>query len=125
MAKLSEAAFQKQVIDLAHLYRWRVAHFRPARTTVAGKETWRTAVSADGQGFPDLVLARNGVVLFRELKTDHGKASHEQLAWLLAVGGAIWRPAQWSTIEREIRELGHPPKGTFCRPASTHTTGNS
>lgn len=105
MAKLTEAAFQKQVIDLAHLYRWRVAHFRPARTTVGGKETWRTAVSADGQGFPDLVLARNGVVLFRELKTDDGKATPEQLAWLLAVNGVIWRPSMWSLIERELKAL--------------------
>ena len=104
MAKLTEAAFQKQVIDLAHVYGWRVAHFRPARTTVGGQETWRTAVSADGQGFPDLVLARNGVVLFRELKTDQGKASHEQLAWLLAVGGLIWRPCMWDAIESELRK---------------------
>jgi hypothetical protein len=101
--KLTEAAFQKQVIDLAHLYRWRVAHFRPARTTVRGKETWRTAVSADGQGFPDLVLARKGVVLFRELKTDDGKATQEQLTWLLAVNGVIWRPSMWSLIERELK----------------------
>jgi hypothetical protein len=125
MAKLTEAAFQKQVIDLAHLHRWRVAHFRPARTTVGGKETWRTAVSADGAGFPDLVLARNGVVLFRELKSDHGKASPDQLAWLLAVRGAIWRPADWDRIEKEIRELGPPPQGTFRQPATTHTIGNS
>lgn len=125
MKKLSEAAFQKQVIDLAHLHRWRVAHFRPARTTVAGRETWRTAVSADGAGFPDLVLARNGVVLFRELKSDKGKASEDQLAWLLAVGGEIWRPSDWDRIAREIRELGAPPQGTFRQPAFAHTTGNS
>ena len=106
--KLTEAAFQKQVIELAQLHRWRVAHFRPARTTVRGVETWRTAVSADGQGFPDLVLARNGVVLFRELKTDEGKASHEQLAWLLAVGGVIWRPSMWSIIERELAASTSP-----------------
>ncbi len=105
MAKLTEAAFEKQVIDLAHVYGWRVAHFRPARVTVRGKETYRTAVGADGQGFPDLVLARQGVVLFRELKTDDGKASAEQLQWLLSVGGAIWRPSMWDAIVRELGTL--------------------
>ena len=67
-----------------------------------GKETWRTPVAADGQGFPDLVLARAGVVLFRELKTDIGKVSDEQAAWLQAVGGKVWRPKMWSEIEREL-----------------------
>jgi hypothetical protein len=98
----SESSFQKQVIEYAHLRRWRVAHFRPARVTVNGKETWRTAVSADGQGFPDLVLARRGKVLFRECKTETGKASLEQLAWLQEVGGKIWRPSMWSVIEKEL-----------------------
>lgn len=107
--KLTEAAFQKQVIDLAHVYGWRVAHFRPSRATVKGKETYRTAVAADGQGFPDLVLVRRGVVLFRELKTDDGKASAEQLQWILAVNGAIWRPSMWTSI---VRELGPNYKPT-------------
>lgn len=99
---ISEKDFEKQVIDLAHLFRWKVAHFRPARVIVRGHETWRTPVSADGTGFPDLVLARRGVVLFRELKTDKGKTSDDQTHWLQAVNGAIWRPSMWSIIEQEL-----------------------
>lgn len=128
MAKLkpiSEDEFQQQVIDLAHAYGWKVAHFRKARVKVKGKETWRTAVAADGKGFPDLVLARNGVVLHRECKTDTGTVSHEQLDWLQELRGKIWRPKFWASIEKEIRELGAPPKGTFREPAQVHTTGNS
>ena len=36
------------------------------------------------KGFPDLVLAKNGVVLIVELKTDTGVATPDQVAWLLA-----------------------------------------
>jgi len=99
---ISEKDFQKQVIEFAHLRNWKVAHFRPARVIVNGKETWRTPVSANGEGFPDLVLARRRVVLFREVKTEAGKASDEQLAWLQEVGGKIWRPSMWAMIEKEL-----------------------
>jgi hypothetical protein len=99
---ISENNFQKQVIQMAHIRGWKVAHFRPARVIVKGKETWRTPVSADGEGFPDLVLARRGTVLFRELKSDAGVISKEQQAWLIECGGRVWRPDMWPTIEREL-----------------------
>ena len=99
---ISEKQFQKQVIEFAQLRKWKVAHFRPARVMVNGKETWRTPVSGDGEGFPDLILARRGKVLFRELKAESGKASPEQLAWLYEVGGKIWRPSMWAMIEKEL-----------------------
>ena len=47
---MSERELQDAVIQLARLLGWRVAHFRPAMTT----RGWRTPVSADGAGFPDL-----------------------------------------------------------------------
>lgn len=100
---MTECEFQKLVIDMAHLFGWRVAHFRPARVNRGGKETWRTPVSADGVGFPDLVLARSGVVLFRELKTDRGIVSDEQRAWLKATGGKVWRPKHLDLIEETLR----------------------
>lgn len=98
----SEDDFQKQVIELAQLRGWRVAHFRKARVMVRGKETWRTPVSGDGEGFPDLVLARRGTVLFRELKSETGRISFEQQQWLIECGGKVWRPSHWPTIEREL-----------------------
>lgn len=100
---MTEREFQTQVIQLAHLYGWRVAHFRPARVLRNGKETWETPVAADGKGFPDLVLAKNGVVLFRELKTDTGTVSDEQRVWLKATGGKVWRPRMWNVIEETLR----------------------
>ena len=102
--KETEAGLQKAVIELAHLHDWTVAHFRPAET----KKGWRTPVSADGAGFPDLVLARPGYfVMYRELKTNTGRRSKNQIIWatvLLAAGAdyGVWRPRDWARIEREL-----------------------
>lgn len=102
--KITEAAFQQQVIALAKLYGWRVAHFRPAQNA---KGEWRTPVAADGRGFPDLVLVRDKV-LFAELKTSTGKLTRDQVEWggaLLKAGATWtrWRPEDWATIEATLR----------------------
>lgn len=106
----SESDFQRAVIDMAHIFGWRVAHFRPARTT----KGWRTAVGADGAGFPDLVLAHRygGGILYRELKTDSGRVAAEQAEWIIWINDAggdagIWRPKDWKRIEEELRVRRH------------------
>ena len=38
-------------------------------------------------GFPDYVFARNGQVLFRELKTQHGRVTIGQRNWGIQLGG--------------------------------------
>lgn len=112
----TEADFQTYVIDLAHLYKWRVAHFRTART----EKGWRTPVSADGKGFPDLVLVRDRVI-YAELKSDSGRLSSEQEAWLedLAAAGAetyVWRPSDRTAVEAALRWRGRDV-GTPGMPA--------
>src|SRR3990172_1370890 len=77
----SEEDFTTWVIAYARLKGWRVAHFRPSRTIKDGKETWRTAVSADGAGFPDFVFARRGQAVIAELKSETGKVSAAQQEW--------------------------------------------
>lgn len=103
---MTESELQAAVIELARLLGYLVAHFRPAQT----ERGWRTAVQGDGKGFPDLVLAGRGRVLFVELKGAAGKLSDEQVGWLglLKLSGAetfVWRPRDWSSgaIERELR----------------------
>lgn len=100
---ITEDQFKKQVIDLAHLRGWRVAHFRPARVTRNGRETWRTPVEGDGAGFPDLVLARDGDVIFAELKVGKNTLSDEQSKWLNATDGYCWRPENWPQIEELLK----------------------
>lgn len=103
---ISEKDFLKQVIDLAHIYHWKVAHFRPAMT----KHGWRTPVQADGKGFPDLILVRikDGRMIIAEVKTEKGKLTPEQEEWkefFLAVDyenrtveAYIWRPSDFQNI---------------------------
>jgi len=105
----TENELQDLVIDLAHLRGWGVAHFRPARTV----HGWRTAVSADGEGFPDLVLVRRGRLIFVELKSVTGKLSASQAQWrdwlctvaevTEAVDWFQWAPKDWDEIEAVLR----------------------
>lgn len=98
--KLSEADFQRRVMDAARVAGYRVAHFRPALTQ---RGRWVTPMSGD-TGFPDLVLAKGGVVLCAELKRDGGKPTPEQLLWLDALGdhGRLWRPSDWPQMLADL-----------------------
>ena len=89
----TEAQFQRQVIQLAHLLGWMSYHTHDSRRSAAG--------------FPDLCLVRvrGGVprLVFAELKTKKNKLSDEQRVWLTALvnTGAEayeWRPEMWSDI---------------------------
>lgn len=73
-------------------------------------------------GFPDLVLVGAYGVLWRELKTEKGRPSVDQLRWIAVLTDAgqdvgIWRPSQWpEVIDSEMKALGrvriHRPRPT-------------
>jgi hypothetical protein len=91
---LTERAFQSQVVRLARLFGWACYHTRDSRRSEAG--------------FPDLVMVRRPRVVWAELKSERGRLSPEQKAWieeLRASGQAvyIWRPSSWQEIERVLR----------------------
>jgi len=99
---LSESAFQAQVIHYAKLRSWRIAHFRPA---LDRRGRWKTAVQADGAGFPDLCIVRGNRIIWAELKSPTGVVSAEQQQWLDALRMAsqdvyLWRPDDWDEIVR-------------------------
>lgn len=105
-ASMSEKELSVAVIDLAHILGWHVAHFRPAQTR---RGNWVTPMTGD-VGFPDLVLARYGAVVFAELKSERGKVAPAQEAWIEALTGGdngvfVWRPHDWlaGTIESVLR----------------------
>lgn len=105
--RMNESELQAAVIELAHLLKYRVAHFRPALTS----KGWRTAVSADGAGYPDLTLVKPGRLIFAELKSRRGALSAEQAMWLEALREAgcevhVWKPRDWQEghIERILRQ---------------------
>jgi len=104
---VTEAQFQAQIVEAAHLFGWRVAHFGAAQSA----KGWRTPCRADGKGFFDLVLMRE-VVLFVECKTDTGKLTPEQEGWRQAALAAkhsamVWRPSDWDVI---VEILQRKPK---------------
>lgn len=87
--RLSEAQWQRQVLDLAKAFGWLAYHTHDSRHSAAG--------------YPDLTLVRDDRLMFAELKTDVGKLSAEQCHWLDALAAAgqtvhVWRPGQWDEI---------------------------
>lgn len=105
MGTVTEAEFARNIADVAHMYGWVLAHFRPARTN----HGWRTPVEFDGKGFPDCVLVQpvRRLVWFRELKARGGKLEYSQQRWYddLASAGAnvdVWRPSQWDDIVQAL-----------------------
>lgn len=104
---MTEAAFQKSVIDFAHLNGWRVAHFRKVRVQRKNGSTyWQTPATADGVGWLDLFLAHEarGIAVAAELKVGGNKPTKEQRDWLrwLARAGIptrLWYPEDWPEIQ--------------------------
>jgi len=104
VAELSEAEFQKAVITLAKLHRWKVMHTQPAQVR-PGK--WITPNTGD-QGFPDLVMTHpiRGTI-FVELKTNKGVVSNTQWEWINALEDAgqevhVWRPKDLDKISERL-----------------------
>lgn len=103
---MSEENFLKQIIDLAHLYHWKVAHFRSA---MRKDGSYVTPVQADGAGFPDLVLVRDRII-FAELKSEKSKMSAQQKEWFFSLGNShkgevyCWRPSDWDWIVEILKK---------------------
>jgi hypothetical protein len=101
-SQVSEADFQRDVIDFAKRRGWLVQHSRPAYN-----KSGRISTPLQGhKGFPDLVLVRDRV-LFVELKKVGAYPTPEQRTWiarLQALQGdyvrcLVWRPTDWPEIE--------------------------
>ena len=96
--EMLERDLSQLIFDAARKLRWLVARyptFRPTHTT---------------PGFPDLVLVRNGRLIFAELKREGKDPTDDQEDWLFALRGTAaevytWRPRDWmdGTIEALLR----------------------
>lgn len=105
--RLSEAEFQAMIVYRARALGWLVHHDRG---------DYRQCIAGD-PGFPDLLLARNGVVMLWEVKSEEGRVSDAQVAWLDALSGsekvldasvcdhvlatAVW-PRDWDWIQEKL-----------------------
>lgn len=99
----TEDEYLAAIIDAARWCGWRMHHCRPARSRTG---TWATPIQGDA-GFPDLVVARAGAVQLIELKTDTGRLSEHQRAWLTQSRGFLWRPG---SIDVQLAWLQDGPR---------------
>lgn len=92
---MTEATLQQHVQRLATALGWWWWHAPDNRPTRA--RSGRSYVQAVRPGWPDLVLVRGTRILYRELKTQHGRVRPEQreVHDILTAAGAdvaVWRP---------------------------------
>ena len=74
---LTETQFQGLVLDVAETFGWEVFHDGDSRRSNAG--------------FPDLVLVKDGRIIFAELKREKNSyPSKEQMNWLALLSQAAW-----------------------------------
>ena len=107
---MTEAQFQARVIAYAELRGWLVSHVE--NVTMAGKGGRTVHRTPAARGFPDLVLARKGLVAFLEIKSETGQVSPEQLQWLAHLSGrGKPKPDQW-------RSRGAVPDGVAALAGS-------
>lgn len=89
---MSEAAWQRIVVELAHHLGWSHYHTHDSRRSAAG--------------FPDLVLCRERMI-FVELKSEVGKLTAEQVEWSAILNKArqevyLWRPSDLPTAQQVL-----------------------
>jgi hypothetical protein len=96
----TERQFERAVVEYAELRGWMVYHTFDSRRS--------------NPGFPDLVMVRDGKLVFAELKSQNGRVSRSQGDWLEALDGVagwpidkvdvfVWRPSDWTHIEETLR----------------------
>lgn len=95
----SEDGLLTAILEAAALIGWKAHHDR--RSDLARQQ--------GDPGFPDLVLARNGVVMFLELKSEAGRPTTDQHAWLAelpvesyAVRARVVRPSDLDALLKEM-----------------------
>lgn len=94
MSALSEAAFQRQITNLAAFYGFtRQYHTHDSRRS--------------NPGWPDLVLCRPPEILFVEVKTERGRVRPEQTEWLEALTACgleafLVRPSDFDVLHARL-----------------------
>lgn len=97
--RATELACEDTIVRAAKLGGWRV-HAERASRTASGRHA--TAIKGH-KGWPDLVLAREGIVIVAELKRKPNKVEDDQRAWLSQLNAAVptfvwWVPEQLDMV---------------------------
>lgn len=92
-SQVAEKDLQKAVVTLAKRLGFKCHHVYDSRLASANVD----------KGFPDWVFAKDGRVLFVELKTVRGKLSSAQADWLYELSARnrvecyVWRTKDWTS----------------------------
>ena len=92
---MTEKQFMQNVIDLAKILGFAVYHTHDSRRSQGG--------------WPDLVLLKDGRMIAAELKSERGRVTQEQEAWLDGLGEVagiesyLWRPGDWDAITTTLQ----------------------
>jgi hypothetical protein len=90
---LTENGLKHLVLGMAYRQGWAVYHVPQA-----------TMHNGGGKGYPDLTLARDGEVLWLELKQEKGVLSKDQAMWISILPAShVIRPSDW--FSGRVREL--------------------
>lgn len=107
MARLevTEAQFQKSVLELAARTRWHSYH-PPANVKFVNRDGL-PSVQRISSGWPDLTLARPPELLFAELKSARGRLSPAQHFWIELLRSCgqevhVWRPEDWAVLAERL-----------------------
>lgn len=89
----TERSFMAQVVQYAELMGWRVYHPFDSRRSAAG--------------FPDIVAVRRPRVIWAELKSERGRLTADQVAWLTELRACgqeayWWKPSMWPIVEKVL-----------------------
>jgi len=115
---MTERQFTNAVMRVGEQLGWKAAHFGNTLKVVRGKDGQTKVIpDRDATGFPDLVLTRDGRLVFAELKVGRGRPTPSQQNWLDALhkvteraldatGMSFVEVFTWTTADwDEIREV--------------------
>lgn len=93
--RVTERDWQQTITEAAQVLHWLCYHTYDARRSEPG--------------FPDLICVRDGRVLAIECKTERGKTTPAQEAWLAlletvpGVTAMVARPSDWDRVEATLK----------------------
>jgi hypothetical protein len=100
---MDEKTLQAQVVYELRRHGWLTHHTRPAQNR---RGRWSTPIQGV-PGFPDVIAARGGQVLFLEFKATRGRLSADQERWrdVLRAAGQDWRLIRPADLQALYEEL--------------------
>ncbi len=113
---MTEAEFQKQVIDTAMWMGWKVMHISDSRKMVRRGGSYKAVADPLTSGWPDLFLVKGSEVRVFELKSAKGRLTDSQKDWLETLSAAglpcfVLRPHHLLTLPEYLNSGPVPTDG--------------